>query len=177
MTRDNKVSVYVNDQEKSRIKREANERGMSISAYILASLEDRWTTDDTEATAERAKVEERVERITTEAVDSMETLLEQQQKRTDQMADMVARSAVYSIANFESLKYQHKLPEEVKTKSLKLGARRLGDPLDLDADQDAAIASSDLSDDLTPTVDDPESESESEENSGGIKEGFFDRYA
>jgi len=185
MTRDNKVSVYVTDKEKRRIQREANEADMSVSAYILASLEDRWTNEDIAVTAERTKVEERVERITTQATDEMEAMLEQMEQRNDQMADMVARSAVYSIGNFEALKYSQKLPEEVKTNALKIGSRRLREPLDVDGNQEAASADRDLPDDLAPAESEvgspPEStaaeEDDAEESSGGIKEGFFDRYA
>ena len=182
MSNTDHITVYVNDEERTRIQREADEAGMSMSAYIISALEDRWAREDTEATAERVEVEERVERIAAHATDEMEAMLEQIEQRNDQMADMVARSAVYSIANFESLKYQHKLPDEVKTNSLKVGANRLGDPLDLDVDgnQEAATAESDLPDDPAPAEDsgsDSEGESEPEESSGGIKEGFFDRYA
>ena len=183
MSNTDHITVYVNDEERTRIQREADEAGMSMSAYIISALEDRWAREDTEATAERVEVEERVERITAHATDEMEAMLEQMQQRNDQLADMVARSAVYSIANFESLKYQHKLPDKVKTNSLKAGARRLGDPLDLDTDQEAATAESDLPDDPAPAGADPdsdaevESESEPDDGSGGIKEGFFDRYA
>ena len=183
MSNTDHITVYVNDEERTRIQREADEAGMSMSAYIISALEDRWAREDTEATAERVEVEERVERITAHATDEMEAMLEQMQQRNDQLTDMVARSAVYSIANFESLKYQHKLPDEVKTNSLKAGARRLREPLDLDIDQGAVTAESDLSNDPTPTEADSNSDAETaagettEESSGGIKEGFFDRYA
>lgn len=185
MSNTDHITVYVNEEERSRIQREADEAEMSMSAYIISALEDRWAREDTEATAERVEVEERVERIAAQATDEMEAMLEQMEQRNDQMADMVARSAVYSIANFESLKYQHKLPDEVKTNSIKIGARRLGDPLDLDADQDAATAESDLPDDPAPAKNEAADDSDAEtaadettdESSGGIKEGFFDRYA
>ena len=184
MKRDQRITVYVSEQERSRIGREADAQHMGLSNYVMSAVEDKWNREDTQETAERIEIEERVERITANATDEMEAMLEQMEQRNDQMADMVARSAVYSIANFESLKYQHKLPEEVKTNSLKIGSRRLRDPLDLDADQETATAESDPPDDLTPANAEAETETESiendsetEDNSGGIKEGFFDRHA
>jgi uncharacterized membrane protein len=175
MSRDQRITVYVSEQERSRIEREADAQHTGLSNYIMSAVEEKWNREDTEETAERTEVEERVERIAAQATDNIEAMIEQQQKRTEQMADMVARSAVYSIANFESLKYSQKLPEAVKTNSLKIGARRLGDPLDLDADQEAATAEGNLSDSLDSHPAEPESEPA--ESSGGIKEGFFDRHA
>ena len=185
MTRDQRITVYVSEQERSRIEREAEAEHMALSNYVMSAVEDKWNRQDTQETAERIEIEERVERITSQATDDMAAMLEQMQQRNDQLVDMVARSAVYSIGNFEALKYSQKLPEEVKTNALKIGSRRLREPLDLAADQEAVTDESDLPDDLTPTdtdsetaEDETEAETETtEESSGGIKKGFFDRYA
>lgn len=139
MTRANKLTVYASDQKTTRIEREADDAGMSVSAYILSALEDKWTREDTEATIERTDVEERVERAASQATDEMAAMIEQQQQRTEQMADMAARSAVYSIANFELLKLTQKPPEAARTKSLQIGSRRLRDPFDPDADATADL--------------------------------------
>lgn len=59
MSNTDHITVYVNNEERTRIQREADEAGMSMSAYIIAAPEDRWAREDTEATAERVEVEER----------------------------------------------------------------------------------------------------------------------
>ena len=139
MSHKTSINVYVTDEERTRIEREADRADMSLSRYILSGLEDKWTREDTEATAERVEIEERVERIASNATDEMAAMIEQQQQRTEQMVDMAARSAVYSIANFELLKLTQKPPEAARTKSLQIGSRRLRDPFDPNADANATL--------------------------------------
>lgn len=166
MTDLNTISVYANNEKRNRIEREADEADMSMSRYILSVLEEKWTNEDVGEVAQEARVEERVERLTSHAADEIEALVEQQQQRTEQMADMAARSAVYSIANFELLKLTQKPPEAARTKSLQIGARRLRDPFDLGADANADLA-------IEPSVDN--SEGDEREEPPGLDAEFFDR--
>ena len=170
MTDLNTISVYANDEKRNRIQREADAADMSMSRYILSVLEEKWTDEDTEEVSQEARVEERVERITSKAADEIEAMVERQEQRTEQMADMAARSAVYSIANFELLKYTQKPPEAARTKSLQIGARRLRDPFDLEADADATV-------DLAIETDDSVEQDEQEAESTGLDDDFFKKHS
>ena len=169
MTRDNHIGVYVSDADRSRLEREADQADMSISGYVMSIVQKKWNTEDAEETAKEARVEERVERVASKATDDIEAMVEQQQQRTEQMADMAARSAVYSIANFELLKLTQKPPEAARTKSLQIGSRRLRDPFDPEADANADLA-------IEPSVDDGENGSDEEDDEvPGLDADFFDR--
>ena len=168
MSRTNKFTVYVSDADQARIEREADEAGMSVSGYVMSAVQERWTDEDTEEAAKEAQLEERVERMASKATDEIEALIEQQQQRTEQMADMAARSAVYSIANFELLKLTQKPPEAARTKSLQIGSRRLRDPFDPDADANT---------DLAIEADDSAEQAEQEAESTGLDDDFFKKHS
>jgi uncharacterized membrane protein len=168
MSRTNQIGVYVSDADQSRLEREADEAEMTVSSYIMSIVRNQWTSEDTEEAAKEARVEERVERMTSEATDEMAAMIEQQQQRTEQMADMAARSAVYSIANFELLKLTQKPPEAARTKSLQIGSRRLRDPFDPDADVNV---------DLAIETDDGPEQAEQEEESPGLDDDFFKKHS
>jgi uncharacterized membrane protein len=168
MSRTNQIGVYVSDADQSRLEREADEAEMTVSSYIMSIVRNQWTSEDTEEAAKEARVEERVERMTSEATDEMAAMIEQQQQRTEQMADMAARSAVYSITNFELLKLTPKPPEAARTKSLQIGSRRLRDPFDPDADVNV---------DLAIETDDSAEQAEQEEESPGLDDDFFKKHS
>ena len=140
---------------------------MSMSRYILSILEANWTTGDTDEIAQETRVEERVERMTSNAADRIEEAVERQEQRTEQMADMAARSAVYSIANFELLKLTQKPPEAARTKSLQIGSRRLRDPFDPDADANAGLA----------IETDDSAEQDDREEATGLADDFFKKHS
>lgn len=172
MSRTNQIGVYVSDADQSRLEREADEAEMTVSSYIMSIVRNQWTSEDTEEAAKEARVEERVERMTSEATDEMAAMIEQQQQRTEQMADMAdmaARSAVYSIANFELLKLTQKPPEAARTKSLQIGSRRLRDPFDPDADANVDLA--------IETDDGPEQAEQEGQESTGLDDDFFKKHS
>ena len=169
MSRTNQIGVYVSDADQSRLEREAEDADMTVSRYIMSIVQKEWTGEDTEEAAKEARVEERVERMASEATDEIEAMIEQQQQRTEQMADMAARSAVYSIANFELLKLTQKPPEAARTKSLQIGSRRLRDPFDPDADANVDLA--------IETDDGPEQAEQEGEESTGLDDDFFKKHS
>lgn len=169
MSRTNQIGVYVSDADQSRLEREAEDADMTVSRYIMSIVQKEWTGEDTEEAAKEARVEERVERMASEATDEIEAMIGQQQQRTEQMADMAARSAVYSIANFELLKPTQKPPEAARTKSLQIGSRRLRDPFDPDADANVDLA--------IETDDGPEQAEQEGEESTGLDDDFLKKHS
>ena len=149
MSRTNRVDVYVSDSDLSRLEREADEAGMSLSGYCMSLIERQWEAEDVEAAADRMDAEEKVEQIVADARDELTSIARDVEQRNEDVADMTARAGSYSIANFELLKDAHDPAEARKAETLLAGSRRLREPLeehpdrDLDVDPDEADGSSD----------------------------------
>ena len=101
MTRSNKVTVYVNDAELSRLDREAGEANMSRSGYVLGAIQRQWLAEDADEAADRMNAEEKVEQIIADARDELVGIARSVEDRNEDVADMTARAGSYSIANFE----------------------------------------------------------------------------
>ena len=123
MSRTNHLGVYVSDAERNRIEREAEQADLSISGYIMSLVEAHWDSDDTADAADRMNAEEKIERLVDKATQELEASARHTEQRVDELADMMARSGSYSVANFELLKYQHSPPEGTKTDALRVGSR------------------------------------------------------
>lgn len=166
MTRSNKVTVYVNDAELSRLEREANDRNMSRSGYVLGAIQRQWRDEDADEAADRMNAEEKVEQIVADARDELVGIARSVDQRNEDVADMTARAGSYSIANFELLKDEFDPAESRKAETLLTGSRRLREPLeehpdrDLDVDPDETDADESDEDDARSLVeelrDDPE---------------------
>jgi len=150
MTRSNKVTVYVNDEELSRLDREAGERDMSRSAHILATIQRQWLAEDADEAADRMNAEEKVEQIVADARDELVGIARDVEQRNEDVADMTARAGSYSIANFELLKDEFDPAESRKAETLLTGSRRLRSPLEEHPDRDLDV--------------DPDETDDSEEN-------------
>jgi hypothetical protein len=141
VTRSNKVTVYVNDAELSRLDREADDRNMSRSGYVLSAVQRQWRDDDADEAADRLDAEEKVEQIVADARDELTSIARDVEQRNEDVADMTARAGSYSIASFELLKVAHDLAEARKAETLLTGSRRLREPLDEhpDGDRDRSL--------------------------------------
>jgi len=115
------VSLYVEEADKSRIEREAEQAGLSQSEYIKSILRQHWNQQDTDEAADKMDAEEKIERVANQALREIEDATRHTEQRVDALADMVARSGSYSIANFELLKHQHAPPEGTTTDALQVG--------------------------------------------------------
>jgi predicted DNA-binding protein len=136
------VSLYVEEADKSRIERESEQAGLSQSEYIKSILRQHWNEQDTDEAADKMDAEEKIERAANQALREIEDATRHTEQRVDALADIVARSGSYSVANFELLKHQHGPPEGTKTDALQVGSRRLRAPLSdhpdlLDGDGDS----------------------------------------
>ena len=177
MTRTEHVAVHVSKARKKRLEQEAAEADLSTSAYVNSILDEHWAQSDGEEAADKMDAEEKIERVTNQALREIEDAARHTEQRVDALADMVARSGSYSVANFELLKHQHGPPEGTKTDALRVGSRRLRAPLsdhpdllddhDDDADQDEADS---LTVEDTANADD---DKEDEEEGLSASERFF----
>jgi hypothetical protein len=183
MTRTEHVAVHVSKARKKRLEQEAAEAELSTSAYVNSILDQHWAQADGQEAADKMDAEEKIERVTNQALREIEDAARHTEQRVDALADMVARSGSYSVANFELLKHQHGPPEGTKTDALRVGSRRLRAPLsdhpdlldgdgddddDGDADQDEADS---LTVEDTANADDNKEDEDEEELSAS--ERFF----
>ena len=141
MSRDKQVTFYVSQRKKDRLKREADEADVTVSTLLDSILDQHWADADTDEASERMDTEEKIERVANQAFQEIEATARHTEQRVDDLAEIVARSGSYSVANFELLKYQHGPPEGTKTDALRVGSRRLRAPLSdhpdlLDPDDD-----------------------------------------
>lgn len=185
MNRTEQVAFYVSKAEKQRLQEEADEADITLSKHLARIIETHRRDVDGDEAADRMDAEEKIERVANNALQQMETVLDQMQQRNDDLADMVTRSGAYSVANFELLKYQHGPPEATKTDALRVGSRRLRAPMtehpdllhpDPSADADDARDESDpltvgTAEQATDESDQEEEEDEDEELSAADK--FF----
>ena len=143
MTRPNKVTFYVNDEELSRLDREAGEANMSRSSYVLSAIQRQWKAEDADEAADRMNAEEKVEQIVADARDELVGIARDVEQRNENVADMTARAGSYSIANFELLKDAHDPAEARKAETLLTGSRRLRSPLEEHPDRDLDVDEAD----------------------------------
>jgi len=143
MTRPNKVTFYVSDEELSRLDREADDRNMSRSGYVLSAIQRQWKAEDADEAADRMNAEEKVEQIVADARDELTSIARSVEDRNEAVADMTARSGAYSIANFELLKDEFDPAEARKAETLLTGSRRLREPLDEHPDRDLDVDEAD----------------------------------
>jgi len=153
-----------------------------MSAYVNSILDEHWADADADEAADRMDAEEKIERAANQALQEIEDTARHTERRVDALADMVARSGSYSVANFELLKHQHGPPEGTKTDALRVGSRRLRAPLSdhpdlLDRDGDSDDDSNAGQDETDPlTVEDAanaDDDKEDEEEELSASERFF----
>jgi hypothetical protein len=182
MTRTEHVAVHVSKARKKRLEQEAAAAELSTSAYVNSILDEHWADADADEAADRMDAEEKIERVTNQALREIEDAARHTEQRVDALADMVARSGSYSIANFESLKHQYGPPEGTKTDALRVGSRRLRAPLSdhpdlLDGDgdsDDSGDASQDEADPLTvEDAENADNDDDTEEEDLSASERFF----
>jgi len=93
MARDTSLTTYVESETKAQLKREADERDMTLSSYLIHLIDRGRMAEAEENLTSRTDAEAAIERVVKETVE-------------DYHADLLAaleKSSVYSIANFELL--------------------------------------------------------------------------
>lgn len=117
----------------------AENAGVSRSEYARRVLKQHVTEQYAEDINREARAEERIEAIVERGKDEIRAELEEFTRTARMIQELTARAGVYSIANFELDKRDHK--DAYRREALSTGARRLHgdllDGVDLDLDVDA----------------------------------------
>lgn len=147
MARDKKITLYVEQEKKDDLAREANDRNLSLSEYILQLVDQSRLADTQEDIARERNAEERLEAIVAQAKDELAQIAANVDERNRALADMNAKLGVYAIANWELLKPD--VSDTRRQDALAAGRRRLRDPLADHADLLTEDGESALTDEST----------------------------
>lgn len=120
MSRDQRITIYVSDEEKRHLEAEAEEAGESVSSYVYKLMQRQRKAEAVDQAATDLSAEEKIESMVADARDEIEQV-------ADDIRDLNARAGVYSVANFELLK--HSFPDAQRADALSTGARRLRQPI------------------------------------------------
>ena len=121
MARDTPITLYVEQETKDQLHREADDRDLSLSAYCLQLMDQARQADAQEELSEELNAEQRLLEIAATATEEIE-------QTAEEMRDMNAKLGVYTIANWELLKNSH--PDNLRQDALRTGRNRLRTPLD-----------------------------------------------
>ncbi|MFC5973679.1 hypothetical protein ACFPYI_20305 [Halomarina salina] len=123
MTRSAKVIVYVTPSTKEEVERRAAHDGESVSTWCARVLDRALVMDAQDEISAEVRAEERLTELHSLAKDEMAAIARD-------VADMVARSSCYTVANWELLKREFEDSE--RREALSTGSRRLRQNLDID---------------------------------------------
>lgn len=127
--RTKRVTFYVSESEQNALKREADERGKSLSAYCLQLIRRQRQLDAEEQLAEDLNVEQRLEEITQRAIDRIDDSVGEVEETTEALRDLHARAGNYPLVNFRILMRQHRPPEAWIDEQFTWSRNRLREPL------------------------------------------------
>jgi hypothetical protein len=127
-SRDEKISLYVTQERKNEIERQAEQEDVSISAYLNRLIARQLVREAEDEVAAETRAAERLQQV-------IDRGTRQLRDATDDLREMQAKTGVYAIANFEFLKQREKEP--TINDALSTGARRLRkdvDPIEAETD-------------------------------------------
>jgi len=93
MARDTSITAYVDETTKSQLKREADERDMTFSSYLLHLIDRGRTAEAEDSLTSRTDAEAAIERVVQETVENYHA----------DLLDALEQASIYSTANFELL--------------------------------------------------------------------------
>lgn len=128
-SRTKRVTFYVNESEQNALKREADQRDKSLSAYCLQLVRRQRQLDAEEQLSEDLNVEQRLAEVTTQAVEEIEQTVESVEDASDALRDLHARAGTYPLVNFRLLMRQHRPPEVWVNEQFDWASNKLRVPL------------------------------------------------
>lgn len=127
--RTKRVTFYVSESEQNALKREAEERDKSLSAYCLQLVRRQRQLDAEDQLAEDLNVEQRLEEITQRAIDRIDDSVDDVEETTEALRDLHARAGNYPLVNFRLLMRAHRPPEAWIDEQFTWSRNRLREPL------------------------------------------------
>lgn len=113
MTRDNRISIYVNDQTEKEIKRSADEEEMAVSAYINKLIQRQLRQEAENEVASQSRAVENLQKKVDEGTRQLREV-------ADDVEDKNEKTGAYAVAAFEIV--QRGCPESVVKEALRRGS-------------------------------------------------------
>lgn len=121
MNRNERITIYVSEEEQKHLENEADAEGETLSSYLYKLIQEQRRREGADRAATETNAEERIEALIAEGTETLEEI-------AADIRDMNARAGAYSVANFELLKSNY--PDARRKEVLETGARRLRYPLE-----------------------------------------------
>lgn len=110
MAEDTPITLYVSDDEKRTLRREAEAEDLSLSAYCKRLIRQQRSDEAAADVAEQLDPEQRILDLTAEAEQRIQDSVSDVEAVAADLRDMQARSGAYAIATFELVKTDYADP-------------------------------------------------------------------
>lgn len=143
MARDNQLTVYIEDDLKQELERNADDEGMTVSTYAANLLERQLHTDATDQITREQNAEERLNELIALGKDELTQMGTEIADLQQDIRELHAKTGVYAIANWEVVKQG--VDDDTRRAALSTGSQRLRDerdPADAEPETDSDTAES-----------------------------------
>lgn len=113
MTRDNRISIYINDQTEKEVKRNADEADMAVSAYINKLIQRQLRQERENEVSSQSRAVENIQRQIDEGTRQLRDV-------ADDVKDTNAKTGAYAVAAFDLIEREYS--DKVVDNALKRGA-------------------------------------------------------
>ena len=128
MARDNQLTVYIEDDLKQELERNAEDEDQTVSTYAANLLERQLQTDATDQIEREQNVEERLNELIALGKDELTQVGTEITELQQDIRELHAKTGVYAIANWEVVKQG--VDDEARRAALSTGSKRLRDDRD-----------------------------------------------
>lgn len=128
MARDNQLTVYIEDDLKQELERNADEEDQTVSTYAANLLERQLHTDATDEITREQNAEERLNELIALGKDELTQMGAEVADLQQDIRELHAKTGVYAIANWEVVKQG--VDDDARRAALSTGSQRLRDDRD-----------------------------------------------
>lgn len=128
MARDNQLTVYIEDDLKQELERNADEEDQTVSTYAANLLERQLQSDATDQIEREQNAEERLNELIALGKDELTRMGTEVAELQQDIRELHAKTGVYAVANWEVLKQG--VDDDARRAALSTGSQRLRDDCD-----------------------------------------------
>jgi hypothetical protein len=128
MARDNQLTIYVEDDIKQELERNADDEDQTVSTYAANLLERQLQTDATDQIEREQNAEERLNELIALGKDELTQMGTEIADLQQDIRELHAKTGVYAVANWEVLKQS--VDDDERRAALSTGSQRLRDDRD-----------------------------------------------
>lgn len=128
MARDNQLTIYVEDDLKQELERNAADEDQTVSTYAASLLERQLQADATDQITREQDAEERLNELIALGKDELIQMGTEITELQQDIRELHAKTGVYAVANWEVLKQG--VDDDARRDALSTGSKRLRDDRD-----------------------------------------------